>query len=111
MSKWQSIGFPRSVIAQMPDESHSFKGFKKGPLRVLISVDHGRHHMSISCADRNPTWEEIKEARYELLPLGKHFVMALPPPQHYVNQHPFTFHLWECLPEREKDLIWTIEQG
>jgi hypothetical protein len=65
------------MIAEMPDESHSLKGFKKGALRALISVDHGRHHMSISCANRNPTWEEIKEARYELLPLGKHFVMAL----------------------------------
>jgi len=79
-------------------------------LKAIVSEDTGRLHMSVSRADRNPLWEEIREARETLLPLGKHFVMALPPPQHYVNTHPFCFHLWECLPEREADLIWTFEQ-
>ncbi len=94
----------------MPDESVNLKGYVVGKVRVLISTDHGRLHMSISCADRIPKWDEIKDAREKLLPMGKHFVMALPPPQFYVNTNRFTMHLWECLPNREKDLIWTFEQ-
>jgi len=61
--------------------------------------------------NRIPTWPEIKDAREQFLPIGKHFVLALPPPQCYVNTHPYTMHLWECLKDREKDLIWTFEQG
>lgn len=89
-----------------------FKAFQQGDLKVLISTDAGRIHMSISHKTRNPTWEEIRDARYSLLPLAKHFVMALPPPQCYVNVHTRAFHLWELRPERtEEDLIRVFEGG
>lgn len=94
------------------DESQDLKGYMtKDGINILISIDHGRHHMSISRQDRYPNWGEIMATRNFLLPIGKHFVMALPPPQHYINYHKNCFHLWECLPDREKDLIWTFEQG
>lgn len=75
--------------------------YMKGDCRVLISKEpHGRGasllwHLSISCADRYPTWEEIKDARYNLLPLGATFAQILPPPNQYVNIHDYCFHLWE----------------
>ena len=111
MSKWRKIDVSQ-MLPLVPDEVKDFKGYvSKNGLKVLVSNDHGRWHMSISRDDRIPNWHEIKSARERFLPIGKHFVMALPPPQHYVNVHPFTLHPWECLPEREKDLIWTFEQG
>ena len=73
--------------------------FIKGPCRVLVSQEpHGakvRWHLSISCADRYPGWEEIKDARYSLLPLGLTFAQILPPPNEYTNIHRNCFHLWE----------------
>ena len=54
-------------------------------------------HLSISCADRHPTWDEIKTARYRLLPIDRTFGMLLPPPEEYVNvpEQDHTFHLHE----------------
>lgn len=77
------------------------KMFTKGACRVLLSHepkfegDGLRWHLSISCADRYPTWEEIKDARYSLLPLGLTFAQILPPMNEFVNIHPNCFHLWE----------------
>jgi hypothetical protein len=76
-------------------------------VKILISNDADRLHMSVSCQNRLPTWQEVHDARYELLPLGKHFVMALPPPQFYVNTCKYCFHLWEV---KEKSLMWIFEQ-
>lgn len=101
MSK--SHGWGRMVKMQLPNyhPGHPAQMWSKGDCRVLITNDpaHGkipeRLHLSISCADRYPTWEEIKDARYNLLPLGQHFAMILPPPGEYVNVHPNCFHLLE----------------
>ncbi len=56
-----------------------------------------RWHLSISCPDRHPTWDEIKTARYRLLPHDIAFAMILPPPRFYVNvpAQDHVFHLHE----------------
>lgn len=59
-------------------------------------------HLSISSPHRHPTWDEIKVARYRLLPLDKCFGMLLPPPKLYVNVElqDHVFHLWEITDPR-----------
>jgi hypothetical protein len=52
-------------------------------------------HFSISHMDRDPTWEEIRDARYELCPDNVTMAMLLPPKDQYVNRHDHCFHLWE----------------
>lgn len=52
-------------------------------------------HLSISCADRYPTWDEIKWARYEFIPDSITVGMILPPKEEYINIHPNCFHLNE----------------
>jgi hypothetical protein len=77
------------------------RGYTKGSCRVLIAREdrHGDGrslwHLSISHPARYPHWDEIKDARYALLPLGLTFAMLLPPPGEYLNVHPNCFHLWE----------------
>lgn len=39
----------------------------------------------VSHASRYPTWDEIKTARYRLLPLGVAYALILPPPDEYVD--------------------------
>jgi hypothetical protein len=84
------LGYGETIIA---------KGFVKGPCKVLISHEmHAkklRYHLSISCERRYPVWEEIKDARYALLPVGLWFAQLLPPSTEYTNVHPHCFHLWE----------------
>lgn len=73
--------------------------YVKGELRALVSrdpeVQKTRWHLSVSCADRYPTWEEIKAARYALIPDEVYMAQILPPKHEYVNVHPNTFHLHE----------------
>ena len=82
---------------------HVVRLFTKGGCKVLVShEDHSgkpRWHLSISREDRYPGWDEIKDARYALLPVGLTFAMLLPPLNEYVNVHRNCFHLHEIDPE------------
>jgi hypothetical protein len=63
--------------------------------RIFVGVENGRWHLSISHPERYPTWDEIKTARYQLVPNDVTMAMLLPPKERYVNIHPNCFHLWE----------------
>lgn len=76
-----------------------------GFLSVILArephdVGDWRWHLSISHSARNPTWEEIAEARYDLLADDLTMAMYLPPRAEYVNVHRHCFHLFETGKER-----------
>ena len=86
--------------------SHGSRGvrfFTSGECRVIVSRDPVGPggallwHLSISCEDRYPTWDEIADARYRLLADELTFAMYLPPRAEYVNRHPNCFHLTEII--------------
>jgi len=52
-------------------------------------------HVSISHPSRYPTWDEIADVRYALVPDDVTLAMLLPPRSEYVNAHPTTMHLWQ----------------
>ena len=53
-----------------------------------------RWHLSISHARRYPTWDEIRDIRYALVPDEVMVAMFLPPRAQYINVHSFCFHLY-----------------
>jgi hypothetical protein len=77
--------------------------FTMGPCRILLASEPAGAkgellwHLSISTPSRHPTWDEIKVARYRLLPLDLVFAMILPPPDFYVNvpEQDHVMQLWE----------------
>lgn len=71
------------------------QGYRMSGCTILVSHVSAGWHMSISHRKRNPTWEEVRTARYALLPDGVTMAMLLPPVDEYVNVHEFCFHLWE----------------
>lgn len=71
------------------------KAFRMGECFILVGRENGKWHLSISHPTRNPTWEEIKMARYALIPDDVWMAMLLPPKKHYINVHEHCFHLWE----------------
>jgi hypothetical protein len=78
------------------------KAFTKNGCNVWITRDRGpsgmvRWHLSISRTDRYPVWDEIKDARYALLPDNITMAMLLPPKAEYVNLHKNCFHLHEMV--------------
>jgi hypothetical protein len=78
-----------------------------GTLIALVGEEPGGWHLSISFRDhrgeltRYPRWDEIADARDQLLPADVGFVMHLPRTVEYVALHDTTFHLHEH-PERDR---------
>jgi len=68
-------------------------------LALIVSVDetpHGRLlHVSMSYADHDPTWEEIKLVREAIYSPDVDVMMVLPKAIDYVNAHEHCFHLWQ----------------
>lgn len=75
----------------------NLRTFRNGELWIMTGwTAQDGWHLSISHADRYPTWDEIRDARYALLPDNTMIAMFLPPKGEYVNVHPNCFHLWEA---------------
>ena len=73
-----------------------------GEVRIITSraeEDNDKLHVSISCSDRFPTWDEITEIKNLLAP-ELFMVQVLAPKKHHVNIHPNCFHLWEVSPDQ-----------
>lgn len=83
------------------------QAFQRGSVRCIVSLDGPEKlwHISISCQHRYPHWDEIKKARYDLVPDEVTMAMILPPRSEYVNIHPNCFHLHEL---REGKLITLV---
>lgn len=97
-------------IALINPDSKDMKAFHFGlgfKLFALVSKDDGRWHISVSHPSRYPEWEEIKAARYELIPDDVFMVQVLGPPKNWTNVHKNCFHLWEI---RDEWLIKVMKQ-
>lgn len=68
-------------------------------LAVIASMDRSIHgallHVSLSRADRLPSWEEVKAIRAAFYPADIDVMMVLPAERDYVNVHDYCFHLWQ----------------
>lgn len=74
-------------------------------LQVIVGMEGGRQHLSVSHPRRYPTWDEIRDVRYALLPNEKTFAILFPPPEEYVNFHKNCFHLYEWPEAKEESRI------
>ncbi len=66
-----------------------------GECKILVTKEGGRWHLSISHPRRYPTWDEIAEARYRILPREIHAAIPLPPESEYLNLARNCFHVYE----------------
>jgi hypothetical protein len=68
---------------------------RAAPVGIWVPAELELWHLSISHPERYPTWDEIADARYELVPDEVTMALLLPPRGEYVNAHPNCFHLWQ----------------
>jgi hypothetical protein len=93
-------------------DPETLKLYTMGPCSIFVGQEPaGKNHellwhLTISCPSRHPTWDEIKVARYRLLPLDICVGMLLPQPEFYVNlpEQDHVMQVWEVRDERE---AWT----
>ena len=69
--------------------------FQMGRCRIIVSVDAGQWHLSISTATASPSYKEIKAARYKYIPDDVLMAQLFPSQKEFVNLHPYCHHLWE----------------
>jgi hypothetical protein len=99
-----------SVLACLVEDGAQFaRAYRMGPCRIILAREPQGiggellWHLSISCDgfERYPTWDEIKTARYALMPDNIVVGMLLPPSDDYIDLSD-TFHLWEVYDERQQ---------
>lgn len=69
--------------------------FKMDNCAVIVSIDAGKWHLSISKKNESPSYDEIKKARYKFLPDNIYAAQIFPPKNEFVNIHQYCHHLWE----------------
>ena len=111
--KWRQVPIPPRVLAGLEPDARCFVRRLDDRDRTVLQVTVGRSsnagwHLSIvhvrtdlvgptggPVTGRIPTWEEIRDARYELLPDDIYMAIILPPRKDYVDLGPSTMHLYE----------------
>jgi hypothetical protein len=68
-----------------------------------------RLHLSVGHRERLPAWEELTTARDRLLPQDRHFVMAFPPREYWLNLNEFVLHFHE-VHDRTLTLSWEAQR-
>lgn len=71
--------------------------FIMGDCRIIVTIDMGVWHLSISKENEIPSYEEVKEARYKYLSNDIVVAEIFPPKEEFVNLHPYCRHLWQLL--------------
>jgi len=63
-------------------------------LRIIASSDGGWDHVSVSRADRCPTWAEMEQVKRLFFADGETAMQLHVPASDHVNNHPYCLHLW-----------------
>jgi hypothetical protein len=74
---------------------NNIKQYRMGRCLIMVSIDNGKYHLSISTPNASPSYHEIKAARYQFIPNNVVMAQLFPPVEEFVNIHPFCHHLWQ----------------
>lgn len=64
------------------------------PLRILASAGEGWDHVSVSCVDRCPTWDEMEQIKRLFFKPSETAMQLHVTPKEHINVHPHCLHLW-----------------
>lgn len=63
-------------------------------LHIIAASGEDWDHVSVSAQNRTPTWEEMEWVRRKFWQDNATVMQIHPPLKDYVNNHPYTLHLW-----------------
>jgi len=96
--------FRRAIINGQNDY---VRAYTIGECTVLVTKEFGKWHLSIAHQGhpkRYPTWDELAEVRYSVVPNDVTMAMLLPPLEQYVNIHEHCFQMIEVPDQRRSPL-------
>lgn len=68
-----------------------------GAFVVIASVGDGWDHVSVSCRDRCPTWDEMDAIKRLFFAPDETAMQLHVPPAEHLCLHPYCLHLWRPL--------------
>ena len=89
---------PPQLAALINVHNPYLRCYALGTCSVIVTKEFDSFHLSISHKVRLPTWHEVSQARYRLLPADRIYAMILPPVDDYININPNCFQLVEVVP-------------
>jgi hypothetical protein len=89
---FRELEIPPNVAALLEPGS---RAFVSGSCRIIVSQQKAGWHLSISKPNKLPSWEEVRDARYELIPDAATMALLLPPMEEYINVHEFCLQMYE----------------
>jgi hypothetical protein len=72
--------------------------FEKGPLRIIssgVDTKHGWEHVSVSCENRTPTWDEMCRVKKLFWRDDETVVQFHPKESECIEDMPYCLHLWK----------------
>jgi hypothetical protein len=84
---------PELARVLVPGVNDHLRTYRLGECSVIVTKEYGQWHLSIAHRARRPSWDEVAEARYRILPDGVTMAMLLPPMRDYLNIHENCYQL------------------
>lgn len=88
------------ILKQTSDMAGGYAYRCRDGMVVIATYDQTPHglllHVSVSYADRDPRWKELKLLRAAFYPAGVDVIQVLPREGQYVNFHKHAFHLFQA---------------
>jgi len=78
----------------MGDRSNGHLRIPKRSMVIIFSNGEGWEHVSVSIADRCPTWDEMEEVKRRFWDDVDTVMQLHVPPAEHRNCHPYCLHLW-----------------
>ena len=85
---------PHASDASYGNNGKFYLNIGKAHLQIIASDGCGWEHVSVSLADRCPTWEEMCKIKDIFWDETDTVIQYHPPKSRYVNIHPYCLHLW-----------------
>jgi hypothetical protein len=77
-------------------------------IRCQASCGGGWDHVSVSCATRCPTWEEMAWVKEKFFCDNEAVMQLHVPKSEHINNHPYCLHLWR--PQSDGEIAAEAEQ-
>lgn len=85
----------RLVCLQVDEDGGAFRARHNGRSLLIVASDGmGWDHVSVSLANRCPTWEEMEYVKHIFFREGETAMQLHVPVSDHINCHPYCLHLW-----------------
>ncbi|CAB4130410.1 hypothetical protein UFOVP119_34 [uncultured Caudovirales phage] len=89
--------YRRSVRGEYGDGRNGYMMIPARGLAIMFSSGAGWEHVSVSLADRCPTWDELEWVKRQFWEPGDTVMQLHVPVSEHRCVHPFCLHLWRPL--------------